>query len=39
MYEHGNWKMEYGLRVSGTAAAAASGVLYPVVMPSVWGGW
>jgi len=37
MYEHGNCKMEYRLRVFG--AAAASGVSYPAVMPSVRGGW
>lgn len=36
MYEHGNWKMEHGPRVSGTAAASAAP--YPAVMPSVRGG-
>lgn len=36
------WELQDGVRaacVFGTAAAAASGVLRPVVMPSVLGGW
>lgn len=36
------WELEDGVWtacVFGTAAETASGALYPVVMPSVWGGW